>query len=82
MISAGKNGPLQETAKDHKREAARLRALAKSATTSPMKARLLEQARQHDALARHRRRRTERVCCPSSSLADQRFWNSRVDGRA
>ena len=51
MISAGKNGPLQETAKDHKREAARLRALAKSATTSPMKARLLEQARQHDALA-------------------------------
>jgi hypothetical protein len=36
---------------DHKREAARLRWLATSATTSALKARLLEQAQQHERLA-------------------------------
>jgi hypothetical protein len=47
MIPVGKTGP---TYQDHRREAARLRLLAASATTA-MKARLLEQARHEDWLA-------------------------------
>jgi hypothetical protein len=35
----------------HAREAAHLRALAASATTGPLKARLLEKAEQHEQLA-------------------------------
>lgn len=49
MISAEKRSPIQRV--DHKREAARLRKLANSATTDAIKARLLKQARQHDAFA-------------------------------
>jgi hypothetical protein len=49
MISAGKSGPIQRV--DHGREAVRLRRLAKTATTGQIKARLLEQARQHELLA-------------------------------
>ena len=48
MISADKSGPIQRV--DHRREAARLRALAKTATTGPIKARLMQQAREHEAL--------------------------------
>ena len=52
MITVGKTGPIQgETYQDHRREAARLRLLAESATTGAMKARLLEQARNEDWLA-------------------------------
>ena len=49
MISADKRSPIQRV--DHRREAARLRKLANSATTGAVKARLLEQARQHQAFA-------------------------------
>ena len=38
-------------ATDHRREAARLRSLANSGTTTAVKARLLDHARQHDLLA-------------------------------
>jgi hypothetical protein len=43
--------PLIPFRTDHRREAARLRWLATSATTSALKARLLEQAQQHEQLA-------------------------------
>jgi hypothetical protein len=43
--------PLIPFRTDHRREAARLRWLATSATTSALKARLLEQAQQHERLA-------------------------------
>jgi hypothetical protein len=51
MITFGKPEPKQGEVKDHRREAARLRRLAASATTAAMKARLLEQARHEDWLA-------------------------------
>jgi hypothetical protein len=47
MISAEKRSPIPRV--DHRREAARLRKLANGVTTAAVKARLLEQARQHDA---------------------------------
>ena len=49
MISVDKSSPIQRV--DHRREAARLRVLAKTATTGAIKARLLHQARQHEVVA-------------------------------
>ena len=51
MITLGKTEPQQGEVRDHRREAARLRRLAASATTAAMKVRLLEQARHEDWLA-------------------------------
>ena len=50
MISKGNRAPIEGQVKDHRREAARLRLLARNATTGAIKARLLEQAQQHDWL--------------------------------
>ena len=52
MISKGNRAPIEGQVKDHRREAVRLRLLAGNATTDAIKARLLEQAQQHDWLAR------------------------------
>jgi hypothetical protein len=43
--------PRSELAEYHARQARRLRALAKNATTAPLKARLLEEAKKHERLA-------------------------------
>ena len=42
--------PRSELAQYHARQARRLRALAKNATTAPLKARLLEEAKKHERL--------------------------------
>jgi hypothetical protein len=51
MISGREPGPVEGQVKNHRREAARLRFLAKSVTTGAVKTRLLEQALHHDWLA-------------------------------
>ena len=43
--------PEKEVRKYHAREAARMRALAASVTTAPLKTRLLREAEQHEKLA-------------------------------
>ena len=51
MMFEDKVIPTAELAEYHARQARRLRALAKNATTTPLKARLLEEAKKHERLA-------------------------------
>src|SRR5260221_2106916 len=73
MISVDKTGPIRgETYQDHRREAARLRSLAASATTAAMKARLLAQACNEDWLASIavQKRSTDRQLAPNDRWSE------------